>query len=145
MPISDDELKDIIFKFLLGKSPGPDGFSIEFYRAMYPIIKDDLRQLLNYYLSGGRMPAKFKAGIMKLIPKEGPLNEIPNYRPITLLNADYKILTKIISNRLQPILEKIIHHSQFCMPGKDINQMNNLIRDIMEWTKCKGDIQIPFL
>ena len=78
------------------------------------------------------MPAKFKAGVMKLIPKEGPLNEIPNYRPITLLNADYKIMTKIISNRLQPILERIIHHSQYCMPGKDINQMNNLIRDIMD-------------
>ena len=98
---------------------------------MYPIIKDELRGLLNYYLSGGRMPAKFKAGIMKLVPKEGPYNEIPNYRPITLMNADYKIFTKIISNRLQPILEKIIHHSQFCMPEKDINQMNNLIRYIV--------------
>ena len=96
MPISEDELKDVIFKFLLGKSPGPDGLSIEFYRAMFPVIKNELRQLMNFFLSGERMPAKFKAGIMKQVPKEGPYNEIPNYRPITLMNADYKIFTKII-------------------------------------------------
>ena len=66
------------------------------------------------------MFAKFKAGIIKLIPKYPPYNEIENFRPISLLNLDYKIFTKIISNRIQPILEKIIHDSQYCMPGKDI-------------------------
>ena len=135
LPISDDEIKDVINNLKNGKSPGPDGLSIEFYKAMYPVIKEELRQLLNFYLFNGRMFAKFKAGIIKLIPKYPAYNEIENFRPISLLNVDYKIFTKIISNRIQPILEKIIHDSQYCMPGKDINQMNILVRDLVDEMK----------
>ena len=57
---------------------------------------------------------------------------ITDLLPISLLNTDYKIFTKIITTRLNPILEKIIHKSQFAQPGKDINEMNTIIRDLVE-------------
>ena len=69
------------------------------------------------------MPAKFKAGLITLKPKKEPDNEIENRRPITLLNTDYKIFTKIITTRLEPILKEIIHDSQFTRTGKDIHEI----------------------
>ena len=58
------------------------------------------------FLDRCRIPAKCKAGLMTLVPKKEPDNLIENCRPITLLNTDYKIFTKIIMTRLNPILEK---------------------------------------
>ena len=66
-----------------------------------------------------------------LIPKTTPYNLVENFRPISLLNCDYKIFTKILSKRLQPILNEIVHESQYAQPGKDINDMNTLARDII--------------
>ena len=136
LPITNEEIWEVIIHFKLARSPGPDGLSIEFYRVMFPVIKDELRKLLNSYMNNGRILSKFKAGIIKLVPKIPPYNEIGNFRPISLLNVDYKIFTKILSNRLQPILENLIHESQFCIPGKDINEMNNLVRDILDEMQC---------
>ena len=130
-PISLQELWDAIVSFIIGKSPGPDGISAEFYKAVFDIIKHDLRRVLNSFLTGRRMPAKFKAGLITLVPKQEPFNDIDNFRPISLLNTDYKIFTKIITSRLNPILEGIIHESQYAQPGKDIQEMNIVIRDLV--------------
>ena len=129
--ISLEELWDAIVSFVTGRSPGPDGISVEFYKAVFDVIKHDLRRLLNSFLSGNRMPAKFKAGLITLVPKREPVNDIDNYRPISLLNVDYKIFTKIITTRLNPILEGIIHKSQYAQPGKDIQEMNIVMRDLV--------------
>ena len=139
IPISEDELWDAIKTFLNEKTPGPDGISIEFYKIMFPVIKNELLNLFNYYLNNGRISAKMKAGLQIWIPKNEPLDEKENYRPITLLNCDYKIFNKIISNRLQPILKILIHDSQFAQPGKDINEMNCLVRDIIDDMKASSE------
>ena len=130
-PFSLQEIWDAIVSFFNGRSPGPDGMSIEFYKVVFDIIKNDLRRVLNSFLGGARMPAKFKAGLITLVPKQEPVNDIGNFRPISLLNSDYKIFTKIITTRLKPILENIIHGSQFAQPGKDIQGMNTVIRDLV--------------
>ena len=135
-PISEGELWDAIKSFLNGKTPGPDGLSIEFYKIMFPVIKDELLKLFNFYMSNGRISSKIKSGLQVWIPKDPPLDEKENYRPITLMNCDYKIFNKIISNRLQPILKILIHDTQFAQPGKDINEMNCLVRDIIDDMKA---------
>ena len=95
--ISDEEIKEAIFSFINNRAPGPDGLSIEFYKTMYPLIKNELRKLFNGYLRNGRILAETKTSIIKLIPKDTPHNLIDNFRPISLLNCDYKSFTKIIS------------------------------------------------
>ena len=130
-PISLEEIWDAIVSFINNKSPGPDGITAEFYKIVFSVIKHDLRRVLNQFLNGHKIPAKSKAGLITLVPKVGPVNEIENYRPISLLNTDYKIFTKILKARLDPILEKIIHSSQYAQPGKDIQEMNTVIRDLV--------------
>ena len=129
--ISDQELKDTVGIVKRNRRPGPDGLGIEFYQTMFPIIKNDLKDNYNGYLQNGRMLAETKSSITTLTPKPGPENLIENYRPISLLNCDYKIFSKIISQRLQPILKEIIHESQYAQPGRDINDMNTLTRDLL--------------
>jgi len=129
-PISMQELRDTIFSFKKGKSPGPDGLSIEFYCSVFSIIKKDLLQVLNNFFSTGFIPAKYKVGIITLIPKREPLDEISSYRPINLLNVDLKIYSKILCTRMKPILNYVLHESQFCQPGKNIGQLVTTIRDL---------------
>ena len=130
------ELRDVLNGLQKGSSPGPDGISYEFYKK---IGADDysadrllkaLNQMLNTAKMEGKLPAKMVEGIIKLIPKRTPGDEIGNHRPITLLNTDLKILTCIISNRLKSHLGNILHPSQYAQPGKDLNLLNTQIRDI---------------
>ena len=104
---------------------------------MFPFVKGELLELFNYYLNNGHILAKMKAGLVVLIPKCEPANKIENYRPITLMNCDYKIFNKILSNRVQPILKEILHESQYAQNGKDINEMNCLVRDLVDDMKAR--------
>ena len=71
-------------------------------------------------------------GVIILIPKTGDTLYITNFRPVTLLCTDYKILAKIIAERMKRVLKKVIHNKQFCgIPGRSINQCNMELRDLM--------------
>ena len=104
--ISLSELKIAIFQTENAKSPAIDALPIEFYKSQYEMIKNDLLQLYN-------SPSIIQA-IINLIPKNDKEEHLKNWRPISLLCADYKILTKIISNRLKTTLEHTISKKQIC-------------------------------
>ena len=74
-----------------------------------------------------------------LLPKKDTdKTQLKNYRPISLLNTDYKILTKTLANKLKPHLNTLIHVNQQCsIKGRDINNHNHLIRDIIQYTSEK--------
>ena len=127
-----EELWDAIVSFVNGKSPGPDGISIEFYKAMYSVIKDDLLCVFNSMLDQESIPIKLKNGLIVLIPKGDPTPEIENYRGITLNNVDLKFFSKMLHFRLAPYLKDYIHPSQFSAPGRREWELNNLIRDIYQ-------------
>lgn len=96
-----------------GKCPGSDGIPVEFYKFFYRQLKAILLGVYRYNVQNRSMHCSAKFGLISLIPKQNrdPL-ELANWRPISLLNVDYKILAKLIANRLQPILQKIIHSDQ---------------------------------
>ena len=130
MTITIEEIWDAIKSFKEGKTPGVDGLSIEFYKLVFPIIKNELVIVFNSWYESGFIPAKNKAGLITLIPKREPLDEIENYRPINLLNVDLKIYTKILCTRIKPVLCHVLHDSQFSQPGKNIGQLVTTIRDL---------------
>ena len=68
--------------------------------------------------------------IIALHPKDGDKKKLSNWRPISLMCCDYKILSKIISNRLKSILPDIISKEQFCCPGRTLVDNNILLRDV---------------
>ena len=102
-----------MFTFENCTSPGIDGVSIEFYKTTFHIIKNDLCDVINSMLNRKFIQRKIKTGITKLIHKGGDEFDIKNYRPITLINVDLKIFSKIIDERLKPILDELLHDTQF--------------------------------
>ena len=83
----------------------------------------------------GSMGASQRKGIITLIPKSNDTLDINNYRPISLLCVDYKILAKILSERIKCVLHKVINSKQFCgVPGRSINQCNMELRDLIYYS-----------
>ena len=119
------------------KSPGPDGISIEFYLRHWQTIKKDFTEMINELHTAREIPEKMKYGIIKLIYKKGTKTDIRNYRPITLLNVDFKIYTKCIIKRITPALRGVLSKHQFAAPGKKIQQAATLARDLYEHANKK--------
>ena len=117
----------------LNKSPGNDGLSAEFYTTFWFQIGKDLVEALNEAYERGNLTASQKQGVITLIEKDGkdPLY-IKNYRPITLLNVDYKILSKILANRMKTVLSEIIHFDQVgYMENRNIGEAVRIIDDMI--------------
>ena len=113
-----------------GKMPGLDGVSFEFYLTFYQDIKHLLLDALNYtYSQTDHDPTLYK-GIITLCFKNGNPADIKNYRPISLLNVDYKILNKILNETLNNFLNHPISPLQHAQPGKSTHTAWITLRDI---------------
>jgi hypothetical protein len=87
------------------KAPGPDGFPAEFYQKFWDVIKGDLLQMF-YELHAGILPLfSLNFGVITLIPKVHEANQIQQYRLICLLNVNFKIFTKVATNRVNVIAD----------------------------------------
>ena len=97
------------------KSPGWDGLSNEFYKKFWDKIKFTLHKTLTEAVAAKMLPPSQRIGVITLLPKpKSPLelNQIKNWRPITLLNTDYKIFAHIIKNRILSAVPKLISNAQ---------------------------------
>ncbi|MCI4381688.1 hypothetical protein PGIGA_G00254930, partial [Pangasianodon gigas] len=112
-PISLSEIKEVISSMKTGKSPGADGLPVEYYKEFVDVIAPILNKVYQEMFRKRRAPPTLNETLISLIPKKGrDLTEPSNFRPISLLNVDLKILTKILANRLQKVLPNIIHPNQ---------------------------------
>lgn len=128
---SQDEILAILSMIPKNKSPGPDGLTPEFFIRFWDIIKDELTKMYGEILEGIELPAAFKKGIIVLIPKSSCPRNANDYRPISLLNSDYKIFMKCIKERVSKTLDKIISVDQTCL-----NKKNNIISAIVKYREA---------
>lgn len=94
------------------KAPGPDGFPISFYRHYWALIKYDLPRMLHYSHKSFRVGGNINSSFLALVPKESNPSSFSGFRPISLCNSSYKILSKIISSQIKKLLPKIILQNQ---------------------------------
>ena len=111
--LTEDEIFQCLNTFPNGKSPGTDGLSVEWYKRFWPDIKDSLLKSINFSVQNGHLSLTKTQGIITVIPKKDkdPLF-VKNWRPISLLNQDYKLIAKCIANRIKSTLPYIIHEDQ---------------------------------
>ena len=113
-PITKDEIYKIITDISSNKTPGIDGIPIEFYMELWSDISEDILEMFNNVLHSGVLTRSQRRAIINIIPKNLDSTYITNFRPISLLCVDYKILSKLLSQRMKEILCKIIYSKQFC-------------------------------
>ncbi|KAL9978028.1 hypothetical protein ACROYT_G015505 [Oculina patagonica] len=132
--LSCQELKDALNCFAENKTPGEDGFTKEFYVAFFGLLWGDLLNSYNEAFSKGILSISQRRGTITLLSKgDTYLTDLTNWRPISLLNIDYKILTKILALRLEKYLPKLIHGDQTgFVKGRYIGQNIRLMSDLME-------------
>ena len=115
--IQPDEMDFVVKKCPNLKSPGMDGLTYEFYKKVWGIIGSKFVTILQVQLSRCKLVESDTNGATKLLPKVDGIPKVDELRPITLLNADYKLLTKWIVLRLKPLMGTVIRSSQLCNAG----------------------------
>jgi hypothetical protein len=105
-PVSADEIKNVLKLFQRDKSPGPDGWTVEFFSYFFDLVSDDLVQMVEESRMYGNIPGCLNSTFLALIPKENNPTTFGDYRPISLCNLCYKLISKIISNRIKPIMSR---------------------------------------
>jgi hypothetical protein len=135
-PFTEEELWEAINQGKTKKAPGPDGIGLEFYKTQWNIIKVELLQVFNRMFSEEPIPAQQVKGLVVCIPKEKNPTCIDDYRPLTLLNADHKILARMIANTMKVALKDTIHQHQHCgLPGSSIFDALANIRDAIAYAE----------
>jgi len=107
-PFIEKEINNVIWSMEKDKAPGPDGFSIHFYRACWSIIKSNLQRMIKSFQQKAKVGGGTNSTFLALIPKEVSPGTFDGFKPISLCNASYKILAKLLANRLKPLLGKLI-------------------------------------
>lgn len=112
MLVLEEKIKKVLFAMAGVKSPGPDGYTCEFYKSAWEVIGKDLVVAVQSFFDTGFLPKGINSTILALIPKKQQAIYMKDHRPISGCNVLYKLISKILANRLKTILPKFISHNQ---------------------------------
>jgi hypothetical protein len=134
MPITAEEIRNAMTGCAREKSPGLDGLPYEFYYHLPDLFGGLLADVYCNWQQNGRIPSSVSRGVVVLLRKDPNKGDhIDNFRPVTLLNTDYKILAKVLSKRLALVVGGLVGDAQTCgIPNRSIHDNLHLTRYIIE-------------
>jgi len=134
--ITENELKKAVNQMSEGKSPGEDGITTSFYKTFWSTISGEFTKLVNFIHESKSLCTSQKMGLITLLYKQGEREDVANWRPITLLNTDYKIIAKCLAERLKSVLPKLIDEDQKgFVKGRSIESGVRIIQDTILYTE----------
>ena len=110
--VTEEEIREAVFSMQQDKALGPDGFTVDFYRNHWDTIKKDFMRMVKNVFINHKMGDNTKSSHLALIPKDINPRSFDRFRPISLCNVSYKIVTKILANRLKKLLPHLISANQ---------------------------------
>ncbi|KAI0504504.1 hypothetical protein KFK09_015456 [Dendrobium nobile] len=137
--VSDDEIKSAVFSGSSTSAPGPDGFNFHFYKSGWHILGPSVYRAVRSFFIKGYMPNGVKSTALAIIPKHKNAANISDYRPIALCNVLYKIISKVMANRLKPVMCLIVKDNQAGFVKSRVSTDNILLAsDILYYAGKRG-------
>ena len=142
--LSLDNLTNAVSSLKNRKTPGSDGLPVEFYKKFWDQIGPLLLQVSTFvHKNDGQLPTSMRMAYVRLIHKGGETHHLGNWRPVSLLNADYKVISKALAQKLHTVLAEVIHPDQTCgVPGRNIQDNLLTLRDFIQYSQTHNE---PFL
>ncbi|GJW20661.1 RNA-directed DNA polymerase, eukaryota [Tanacetum coccineum] len=120
------------------KAPGPDGFTFGFFRHFWYIVEKDVCNAVSYFFTHDDLPIGCNSSFIALIPKIPDANLVKDFRPISLIGSVYKIIAKILSNRLVNVLGGIVSEVQSAfVANRQILDGPFILNEVIQWCKAK--------
>ncbi|GJV31429.1 RNA-directed DNA polymerase, eukaryota [Tanacetum coccineum] len=122
----------------IDKSPGPDGFTFGFYRRFWNVIEKDVVEAVRFFFNYESFPKGGNSSFIALIPKNPDASIVKDFRPISLIGSLYKIIAKILANRLVVILGDIVNEVQSAfVADRQILDGPFILNEVVQWCKAK--------
>ncbi|GJX45731.1 RNA-directed DNA polymerase, eukaryota, reverse transcriptase zinc-binding domain protein [Tanacetum coccineum] len=143
--VSKEEIKKAVWDCGIDKSPGPDGFTFGFYRRYWNLIENDVVDAVTCFFHQGSFPKGGNSSFVILIPKTPNANMVKDYRPISLIGSMYKIISKILANRLVVVLGDLVNEIQSAfVADKKILDGPFILNELVQWCKKKKKQSMVF-
>eukprot|EP00253_Pinus_taeda_P030079 PITA_30079 len=111
-PVTEKEVSEVLKEMQNGKAPGPDGFNVDFYKFCWNIVKKDIVRVVEDSKLNRTILKALSTSFIALIPKQDNAQTPEKYRIIAVCNVVYKIISKVVANKLKPLLPTIISGEQ---------------------------------
>ncbi|GKB28399.1 RNA-directed DNA polymerase, eukaryota [Tanacetum coccineum] len=134
--VNYEEIKRAVWDCGTNKSPGPDGFTFEFFRRYWNIINQDVVNAVQEFFASGTFPSGCNSSFITLIPKKNDAKLVKDFRPISLIGSFYKIIAKILANRLSLVMSDLISDVQSAfVPNRQILDGPFILSELIQWCK----------
>ncbi|GJW78508.1 putative RNA-directed DNA polymerase, eukaryota, reverse transcriptase zinc-binding domain protein [Tanacetum coccineum] len=136
---TSNEIRKAVWDCGSGKSPRHDGFSFLFIKTYWDLFKDDIVNFVNHFMKSGTMPKCTNSAFIMLIPKIPNPFLIKDYRPISLIGMQYKIIAKLLANRISTVIDKLVSPTQSTfISGRQILDGPLMVSEIIDWYKKRN-------
>ena len=133
------ECYEVLVGMAKNKAPGSDGLPMEFYVKFWDVLGPDLVTVLNSCFDAGLLSSSQRRGVISLSFKKGDRLDPRNWRPISLLNVDYKLAARILAGRLLKVIHLVVADDQTCgVPGRYIGENVAFLRDVVHYASFSG-------
>ncbi|GJX47356.1 RNA-directed DNA polymerase, eukaryota [Tanacetum coccineum] len=137
-PISNEDIRTAVWGCGVDKSPGPDGFTFEFFRKYWTVVGPDFCIAVKWFFDHGDFAIGCNSSFVALIPKVLDPKVVSDYRPISLIGSLYKVVTKILASRLSLVISDLISDVQTAfLPNRQILDGPFIINEILARCKLK--------
>ncbi|KAK4382864.1 putative mitochondrial protein [Sesamum angolense] len=131
-PVTGDEVRHVVFDIEDEKAPGLDGYTVAFFKKAWEVVGEEITIAVQQFFSSGKLLKQLNSTLITLVPKVQLPQSMADFRPISCCTVLYKIISKVMVNRMKVSLQQLVHFSQNAfIPGRKITENILLAQELL--------------